>query len=1222
MKFFIMKFLFFSILLVLPLILASNAYAYTITDDATGGDCSAIGTWDSGSKTCTLSGDLTEGIVIGSNNITLDGNDNILFGPGGSFENYGILVEVRTNIFLKNLIVDNFYVGIQLNDSFDNTISDNIIQNIEHEGIVLSSFSENNLVSDNTVTGNGGHGIVSNSDDNEIRNNVSTHNEVGISVFASSGSKVIENVVKSNQQGMEISSNNILIEGNAIEDNTSRGILISGNSNTVQENNISNNVRGLHVGGDSNTKIIRNDIIGNSESGLTEGGSTEIYQNNFVSNGVSVKSGSSSAVYSPSSITGGNYWSDYSPTCSNTNNDNFCDEPYPFSGGTVNVHDDYVWTIQDGWLTSINTPNDVTLDAIDSSGASYDYSAAATHDGASISVTCDPVSGSIFPIGTSEVVCIVSNGIKSTFSVTVNPLSSIISVNSPPTESNTTVEGNNPDLKIFASGYIENPIGGITTISSVWKDPAGVIVYDEILQVDSQGQFNNEFDNPMFVGEMRDSGLYTTTYTYDDVVLEYSWNYLSSVYEPEPEPEPENEVIIVPANGSGAPGCEETSQGCYLPSTAYVTIGGTIIFSNTDTAAHTFTAGSGSGNTGEFDSGLVMSGSSYEYSPDHEGDIPYWCMVHPWMQGLIIVGGGTAPPPTPDPEPESISVSINRTYFESGDTVIFSGTITNYDSSSGKGLTYLIKSPDNNIVAIGQLAPSSNGSFSKSFDVGGSLYKVDGDYLIEVRYGSLIADVEFEFETDDYISPTPQPEPYPEQDELEILSLSTKKSQYRTGDTIVITGKVSTNDFNKSVTLQIFKGGNMVDISQVSVSLSETFSHTVIAEGPLWKENGRFTVKASYGHDTEDTSFVYRYDDSTTDQKCGPGTVFDPETNSCILDSIPTPKPTADYDGIVNIQEGSAAPGCEETNSCYLPYEVHVKRYGEVTWYNYDSAAHTVTGGTPSEGPSGEFDSGLLMAGGSYSATFDETGVYPYFDMVHPWAIGFVIVGDGTAPPPKPPPKPETDMDLEISVNERVYDLGELVGIEVKVEHISGSQKVAIDVKDPRGNSVVSRSLTFTSDDQVGEIEFRISEEYRTGTYKVTATTSDNGKTIKDSTHFKVKSQYNSFKITNVDVTDQQGNPSDLEVGEIGFIKVELESNKSIVTLVTVNLFDSELTSIGIGSVKTTLSSGNSEIILSFMIPEDAAIGPADIYVNAFSDWPSNGGIPLTGEVSTMEDIQ
>jgi predicted secreted protein with PEFG-CTERM motif len=99
-----------------------------------------------------------------------------------------------------------------------------------------------------------------------------------------------------------------------------------------------------------------------------------------------------------------------------------------------------------------------------------------------------------------------------------------------------------------------------------------------------------------------------------------------------------SEVTIVPAAGSGAPGCEETPDGCYIPSTATVDVGGVVIMSNTDSAAHTYTAGSpGDGPTGEFDTGLLMAGTSFEYSPDTVGEIPYFCMVHPWMVGLIIV---------------------------------------------------------------------------------------------------------------------------------------------------------------------------------------------------------------------------------------------------------------------------------------------------------------------------------------------------------------------------------------------------------------------------------------------------------------------------------------------------------------------------------------------------------------------------------------------------------
>jgi len=99
-----------------------------------------------------------------------------------------------------------------------------------------------------------------------------------------------------------------------------------------------------------------------------------------------------------------------------------------------------------------------------------------------------------------------------------------------------------------------------------------------------------------------------------------------------------SEVTITPADGSSSPGCEETSEGCFIPSTATVDVGGVVIMSNTDSAAHTFTAGTpDDGPSGEFDTGLLMGGNSFEYVPETAGEIPYFCMVHPWMQGLIIV---------------------------------------------------------------------------------------------------------------------------------------------------------------------------------------------------------------------------------------------------------------------------------------------------------------------------------------------------------------------------------------------------------------------------------------------------------------------------------------------------------------------------------------------------------------------------------------------------------
>ena len=95
---------------------------------------------------------------------------------------------------------------------------------------------------------------------------------------------------------------------------------------------------------------------------------------------------------------------------------------------------------------------------------------------------------------------------------------------------------------------------------------------------------------------------------------------------------------------------------------------------------------------------------------------------------------------------------------------------------------------------------------------------------------------------------------------------------------------------------------------------------------------------------------------------------------------------------IVDVPAGTASPGCEESNSCYLPASLSISVGDTVEWDNVDTAAHTVTAGSPADGPSGAFDSSLLMAGASYSFTFDAAGSYDYFCMVHPWMTGKVTV--------------------------------------------------------------------------------------------------------------------------------------------------------------------------------------------------------------------------------------
>ena len=114
---------------------------------------------------------------------------------------------------------------------------------------------------------------------------------------------------------------------------------------------------------------------------------------------------------------------------------------------------------------------------------------------------------------------------------------------------------------------------------------------------------------------------------------------------------------------------------------------------------------------------------------------------------------------------------------------------------------------------------------------------------------------------------------------------------------------------------------------------------------------------------------------------------------------------------------GSATPGCEETDDCFIPSTVTIHPGGTVTWENTDNAAHTATSGSPTDGPDGVWDSSLMMVNGSYSVTLDDEGTYPYFCMVHPWMQGTVIVAAEAeeehveehveeAPPAAPAPAP------------------------------------------------------------------------------------------------------------------------------------------------------------------------------------------------------------------------
>jgi predicted secreted protein with PEFG-CTERM motif len=72
--------------------------------------------------------------------------------------------------------------------------------------------------------------------------------------------------------------------------------------------------------------------------------------------------------------------------------------------------------------------------------------------------------------------------------------------------------------------------------------------------------------------------------------------------------------------------------------------------------------------------------------------------------------------------------------------------------------------------------------------------------------------------------------------------------------------------------------------------------------------------------------------------------------------------------------------------------KIEVRALDYVRWENADTAAHTVTSGTPEDGPDGIFDSSLFAPGKDFQYQFTIGGNYEYFCLVHPWMTGVVIV--------------------------------------------------------------------------------------------------------------------------------------------------------------------------------------------------------------------------------------
>lgn len=70
----------------------------------------------------------------------------------------------------------------------------------------------------------------------------------------------------------------------------------------------------------------------------------------------------------------------------------------------------------------------------------------------------------------------------------------------------------------------------------------------------------------------------------------------------------------------------------YHPTIIQVNTGTIVTWTNDDTVIHTVTD-----IGGKFDSDLIQPGAGWSYTFYNEGKYNYYCTIHPWMKGLVIV---------------------------------------------------------------------------------------------------------------------------------------------------------------------------------------------------------------------------------------------------------------------------------------------------------------------------------------------------------------------------------------------------------------------------------------------------------------------------------------------------------------------------------------------------------------------------------------------------------
>jgi predicted secreted protein with PEFG-CTERM motif len=203
---------------------------------------------------------------------------------------------------------------------------------------------------------------------------------------------------------------------------------------------------------------------------------------------------------------------------------------------------------------------------------------------------------------------------------------------------------------------------------------------------------------------------------------------------------------------------------------------------------------------------------------------------------------------------------------EEGSDII---SITGATTSNIGAVTITVKTPDGaNLQAIGQETPDANGEFSTEFNV--SNWKQDGMYKITAQQGeSLLYSITVSVEVSSGMTAetsATESSLVSNQTNKDLAEMSTESTEVIAGlsiaanamegsDTIEITGQ--TTKTNEDITFTVKSpNGNLVSVDQISPESNGDFALDITVGGPLWSQDGMYTVVAQQGSGSAFTDSV------------------------------------------------------------------------------------------------------------------------------------------------------------------------------------------------------------------------------------------------------------------------------------------------------------------------------------------------------------------------------